>query len=327
MTVEKLPSGSYRIRIREKNVRCSITVDHKPTSAEIANLVAREMEKKKHLDSVSLSYAAENYIDSKRNVLSPATIRSYVSMVKRIPDGLLQKDIYEITKQDMQKFVNDYAANHAPKSVRDLYGLVAAILLFYDIHLPTPRLPQKEAKEPYIPSKEDVEKLFEAIKGSEYECAILLAGMGLRMSEICAVTSKDITDGNVLHINKVKVFDEHGKWVIKKFTKTEKSTRTIVLPDRIVDLIMSRGYAYQGVPVNCNKYLEKVEKELGLPHFSPHKLRHFFASYLHQLGYSDKQIQDMGGWKTDGVMKTVYRHAMEMDKAKSKASSDIGNLM
>ena len=48
---------------------------------------------------------------------------------------------------------------------------------------------------------------------------------------------------------------------------------------------------------------------------------------MHQLGYTDKQIQAFGGWKTDGVMKTVYQHEMEMEKAKSEMASTFSTLI
>jgi hypothetical protein len=48
---------------------------------------------------------------------------------------------------------------------------------------------------------------------------------------------------------------------------------------------------------------------------------------MHDLGYSDKQIQEFGGWKTDEVMKTVYQHAMKMDEVKKNIAVNIGNLL
>ena len=71
----------------------------------------------------------------------------------------------------------------------------------------------------------------------------------------------------------------------------------------------------------------KVQKQLGIQHFPLHKMRHFFASYLHNLGYSDKQIQEAGGWR-DGsnIMRVVYQHAMDMENAKKKMSDSIISL-
>ena len=66
---------------------------------------------------------------------------------------------------------------------------------------------------------------------------------------------------------------------------------------------------------------------LGIPRFPFHKLRHFFASYMHDLGYSDKQIQEFGGWKSDHIMKSVYQHAMDMQEVKNNISNNIDNLI
>jgi hypothetical protein len=47
---------------------------------------------------------------------------------------------------------------------------------------------------------------------------------------------------------------------------------------------------------------------------------------MHSLGYTDKQIQEAGGWKTDNIMKTVYQHAMDMETAKKNMAGSIGGL-
>jgi integrase len=69
--------------------------------------------------------------------------------------------------------------------------------------------------------------------------------------------------------------------------------------------------------------MRRALPKLGIPFFSLHKLRHFFASYSHELGYSDAVIQAIGGWETDHVMKSVYRHAMNKDQAKKNIAADF----
>ena len=127
-------------------------------------------------------------------------------------------------------------------------------------------------------------------------------------------------------INKALVQDKTGKWVVKT-TKTVDSTRTVVLPQELADLIREKGVIYDGYPGAIRNHLAKVLEKLGIQAFPLHKLRHFYASYLHQLGYSDKAIQDMGGWKSGNILKTVYTHSMEIEKAKLSAASDFGALM
>lgn len=92
MKIEKLPSGSYRIRKMYKGQTYTVIFDGKPTQKEAMMAMAAELEKVqgKH-ESMTFRSAAEKYIESKRNVLSPSTVRNYVTIMRQIPDGLLQK--------------------------------------------------------------------------------------------------------------------------------------------------------------------------------------------------------------------------------------------
>ena len=322
MTIEKLPSGNYRIKEMRNGKTYRITVDHKPTKSEAKELVEKRIGS--YSNPNSFECAADVYIKSKENVLSPATIRGYRSIINNMDESFRKLPLDKITLQVLQTYINNYSATHSPKSVRNLNGFVIAVLKYNGSDVQSPRLPQKEKKPVYIPTEEDVRRILQEFKGHKYEAFIILATMGLRRSEICALTPGDLK-GNVLTINKALVQDENKQWVIKS-TKTTESTRTIVIPDTVVKLLKERGF-YEGNPENLYFCLSRAQKRLGIPHFPLHKLRHFFASYMHDLGYSDKQIQEFGGWKTDEVMKTVYQHAMEMDKVKNAMANNISGLI
>lgn len=326
MTIEKRGS-KYRITQMDDGVRYRVMVDHKPSNAEAMRLIAAEMDKPKYKhDKQAFKSACEAYIDAKRNVLSPASVRTYMRMLKAFPEELAKKNIYDITKKDIQVFINEYSVNHAPKTVKSISGFISSVLIFNDIHLSPPTLPKIMPKEPYIPSEDEVKRLLAHITDSRYECAVLLAVRGLRVAEICAVTKDDLK-GNILSINKTKVYDENGKWVLRNYTKTAKSTRKIKVADRIVELLKKNHYAYSGYPAEFTKYLDRTLKELGIQKFSPHKLRHFCVSFLHQMGYTDAQIEDELGFETDAVMKSVYLHAMEKEQTQNRIAETFGNIM
>lgn len=322
MTIEKLPSGNYRIKEMRNGKTYRITVDHKPTKSEAKELVEKRIGS--YSNPNSFECAADVYIKSKENVLSPATIRGYRSIINNMDDSFRKLPLDKITLQVLQTYINNYSANHSPKSVRNLNGFVIAVLKYNGSEVKSPRLPQKEKSKTYIPTEDDVKKILQEFKGHKYEAFIILATMGLRRSEICALTPDDLK-GNVLSINKALVQNDKKEWVIKS-TKTTESTRSIVIPDSVVELLNTNGF-YEGNPENLYFCLSRAQKRLGIPHFPLHKLRHFFASYMHDLGYSDKQIQEFGGWKTDEVMKTVYQHAMEMDKVKTSMANNISGLI
>ena len=322
MTIEKLPSGNYRIKEMRDGQTYRITLDHKPTKAEARDLIQEKLSGLN--DSTPFSVAADSYIRSKENVLSPATVRGYRSLLSNMEPDFKKTPIDRITLPVLQTYINKFSADHSPKSVRNLNGFIIAVLKFYGSDIKSPRLPQREVKNDYIPTEEDVKRILNDFKGTKYEPFIILATMGLRRSEICALDDSSL-NGNVLTIDKALVMDEHKQWVIKK-TKTEESTRTIVIPDHVADMLRTNGF-YKDNPETLYFALRRSQKRLGIPLFSLHKLRHFFASYMHDLGYSDKQIQEFGGWKTDEVMKKVYQHAMEMDKVKANMAANINGLL
>ena len=321
MTIEKLPSGKYRIKQMVDKKYHSVTIDHRPSKFEAEEILKQIMGNGKN----TLKSACETYIKSKENVLSPSTIREYKRKTKLISVSLLNKELINITALDLQTEINNFASTHSAKSTHDFSGFIMSVMKFYDLNIKSPKLPQIVKNLPYIPTEEELQKIFDAIKDTEFEIPIILASMGLRRSEVCALSISDL-DGNTLTINKALVQDSNKNWIIKT-TKTTDSTRTIKIPMELADKIRKQGYVYNGFPGSIYNYLTKIEKELGIKHFSLHKLRHFYASYLHNLGYSDKQIQDFGGWKTDNVMKTVYQHSMEMDKAKEEVADTFDNLI
>lgn len=329
MKIEKLPSGSYRIRKMYKGKIYSVTFEHKPTQKEAMQAMAEELDKvqEKHT-SMTFKTACEKYIESKRNVLSPSTITGYNAIVRQISVLFLQKNIHDITALDVQIEINRMAEKCSPKTVRNYHGFISAVLGVFCPNLKIcTTLPQKLKNEPYIPSDDDVRRILEHARGTEYEIPIILACYGMRRSEICALTLDDLT-GDTLIINKAKVINENKEWVIKT-TKTTASTREVIIPIDIADKIREKGYIYNGYPNCITKYLERIEKELEMPHFPMHKLRHYFASKMSAMNVPEVDIMRMGGWETDHVMKGVYRHSME-DKNKTiqrKAAEQLHSVL
>jgi integrase len=323
-------SGKYQLREMRNGKLYTMTVelDHKPGVKEAEELMKPLFDADLTVSaSTTFKGAYEAYIEAKSNILSPSTIRGYKQYIKNVPDIFMKTKLAMITKPMVQAEINRFSVDHAPKTVRNYSGLIMSVLFFYGKEIKGITLPQKEKKTPYIPTKEEVSAIFKEIKGSPFEAAIMLSACGLRRSEICAAQLEDLSEDNVLTINKALVKNTDREWVIKP-TKTTDSTRTVVIPDYLADLIRKQGYIYNGFPDSIRKHLLLVQKKLGIQQFSLHKMRHFYASYLHSLGYSDKQIQEAGGWK-DGsnVMRTVYQHAMDMEETKKKMSDNIGSLI
>lgn len=327
MTIEKLPSGSYRIREMRRGKTYSATLDHKPSQRE-AREVLDELQRQSPIlasrRGMTFLQAYDGFRDAKGAVLSPATLRGYRTSFRALPEWFTQMELARIDRTHVQKVINNHSVSHAPKTTKNLYGLITAVMKFYGAADVPVKLPQPRQGDSYIPSKEDVTKLLKAVSGSKYEAAVRLGMYGLRRSEIMALTLEDLSEDNVLTIDKAQVEGEHG--AVTKVTKTEKSTRKLVIDPVLADLIRRQGFVYDGSSSRLSMALTAYEDAAGIPHFPLHKLRHFFASYMHDQGFSDSQIQAAGGWSTDHVMKTVYRHAMNMDEALTDMSRKLSEL-
>lgn len=148
-----------------------------------------------------------------------------------------------------------------------------------------------------------------------------------QLSFRCGLDISDLDKKNNLSVNKAMVQNKDNEWIVKPFPKNYDSTRLISIDNELAKLIRSTGYIYHGDPGQISKEMNRLQKLLGIPAFSLHKCRHYFASKLHDSGISDQDIMDLGGWKTDHVMKAVYRHAMsdEKEKKRKKAAAVISD--
>lgn len=140
----------------------------------------------------------------------------------------------------------------------------------------------------------------------------------MRRSEICALTPADLSDDNVLTINKAMVKDENNNWVVKT-TKTTESAREIAIPDFIADRIREKEIITDCNPNQIYNALVRYQNKLGITHSKLHSMRHYFCTKMSEV-LPEQDVLELGGWSTPYVMKSVYRHATinkKMEKQKS----------
>lgn len=325
MKIEKTKSGTYRVRQQSDGKRICVTFPYKPTPKEAAIAIAERLqEESKTVDGTFLHYA-EEYIANRSTVLSQASLRTYKTYLKMISDNFKAKKLYSINQSDIQTEINLFNKTHQPKTTRSLHGFIYAVLKEKRPSMVIKTsLPQIVKRKGYLPTEEDINAVLEYVKGTEDEYVFKLGIMGLRRGEICALTLDDFTDDGVF-VTKGMVFDTNHNWIVKSTPKTDNSNRFVPLQHELVENIRKQGYIFKESPAKLNEHLKKVLNELGIPHFRFHDLRHYFASYAHSIGIPDADILAIGGWKTEHVMKDVYRESME--KSRSESSQKLLNTI
>lgn len=340
-TAKKLPSGSWRCQVyshteeivqedgsvKKKRIYRSFTCEIKGNvgKRKCEQMAAEWAAEKEERSQISLTFgeALDEYIKSREHILSPRTIMDYKSIRKNYIQDLMPIGIDRITQEAVQQAINKEALHLSPKTIRNVHGLISAVLRVYrpSFALNT-SLPQRKKIDLYIPSDEEVQKLINEVSGTEMELPILLAAFGpMRRGEICALQSEDVA-GNTVHIHRNMVRTEDNSW-IEKTPKSYAGDRYIEFPEFVSSKFPRK--AGRLVELNPNQITDKFKyilKRAGLPHFRFHDLRHYSASIQHALGVPDAYIMQRGGWGNDGVLKAVYRHAME---SKVKEMSAIAN--
>lgn len=320
MYVGKLPSGRWQAKIsigkdeKGKYKYKSFTSATKKGAQNAAALYMIEHEEAKG----SFASAANRFIDSRSPLLSPATIRAYKFMLKRLASASFwDKNVNSINNKDVQLYVLEMAASSlSVKTMRNYIGLITAILSAEDVKLGKIVLPQAKKTETFMPDEKLMKEVAAASVGSPLEIEIGLGLCGLRRSEVCGLSIDDL-EGSEIHIHTAAVYDYDFK-IHKKQPKTYESDRRITIPKRIAELIRKQGYVTKRTPNGLSNAFARFLKSNGFPPFRFHTLRAFFASYAADLGLSEAQILKMGGWATASIYKRNYRRAMNQTEANKK---------
>lgn len=336
MKAVKTASGKWRVRPvdhyeydangKRRVVLACITRDTKQDALRAGYAYEREH---KYTAAAPLTFSAalEKYISLREPVLSPSTVRSYRYVQRSAFAALDDLPVSRITSEILQSWISSYSSDHSAKSVKNAAALVSSVLKMFrlsdrfDV-----RLPQKDVPDLYTPTDQDVRQLLDFVSGTDLERAILLASLGtLRRGEICALLREDIS-GTIVSVSKDMVLSPSREWIVKA-PKTPQSVRRVELPEAAIRiLIRDRAPGDRIVPMNpqyLTKRFQIAREAAGLPYFRLHDLRAYSASIRHALGIPDQYIMQAGGWKTDAVLKQVYRRTLSDKSAEfEKLASD-----
>jgi integrase len=328
---KKTQSGRYRVTVFDytdstgKQHQKTFTADTKTE----ARRLAREYKSGPKLSDLTVGEAVKGYIDSRKNVLSPSTHRSYMSTYRTHFESSLfgSLKLSSLDNITVQRFISDLDLK--PKTVKNINGLLVPALKMY---MPEKHfiitLPAAIRPDLYTPTTGEVDALIESIK-QDHELHIfsMLCAFGpLRRSEACAIRYEDIDyKTNTILIRRARVRNDDGEWVYKDRPKTDASYRSVIFPSDVIKAI-GRGFGYvldESTPQALSDRFKRARDRAGLPHFRVHDLRHYAASIFHAIGIPDQYIMARGGWKTDHMMKRVYRDTLsDVEKEMQKKAVD-----
>lgn len=330
----KLSSGSWFIQLRLGGESISVTARSEKECIHQAQLIKAEYLTGKRQPSTpeeetlpTLSQAIDQYIASRDNTLSPATIRGYLEVKKHRFKGIMGRSLSDLTDEDYITACNEEAKLCSAKTLKNAWSLVkSAVKYTSGQEPPDVPLPQVVPNERPFLDADEIQIFVKAAHGNPYEIPILLALHSLRRSEIMALRWEniDLKHRRIL-VKGAAVVDKDDILVQKAENKNRSSTRYVpILIDELYDALKAAQQP-SGLVVTCNPNtiwanVRRICAENGLPPVGTHGLRHSFASLAYHLNVPEKYTMEIGGWNDDGTMKKIYTHIAQKDVKKYEES-------
>lgn len=322
-TPRQLPSGSWFVQICVNGKRISITEQKEETC--IARAMATKQALLEPVDRSRkplLTNAIDHYIEARSNILSPATIRGYRTIQKNRFQSAMSRPVDACGEKEWQRIVNREASLCSSKTLKNAWGLVSSVIreetgMDISVNLPQVVSETREFLEP-----EQIQVFLEAAKGSKYEIAALLALCSLRVSEIIALTWKQIDlEKGLIYVQGAVVPNEENRYVKKQENKNSTSRRTVpIMIPRLSEALEQADRRTKEVvpfhPSSIRNGINRICVCAGLPEVGTHGLRHSFASLAYHLNMPEKIAMQIGGWANDATMRKIYTHVSKNDVLK-----------
>ena len=298
--------------------------------------------------------------------LAVATYSSYAAMIKK-PVGpyFRQRNLTlrELEARHLQMFYSEMLRRVTPNTVIHYHAVIHSALkyavktdmLIQNVADKVDR-PRKNSFQPVFLSADEMQKMFEALRGTKLELPVLVAAFyGLRRGEVVGLKwdAIDFEQGTISVKRTVTSTIIDGKYqeFEQQSAKTKSSLRTLPLIGSFREYFMQVKEAQElnkQVCGNCYNYeydgfvfvdelgermrveyltnaFPKFLESHGLRRMRFHDLRHSCASLLLANGVPLKQIQEWLGHSDIGTTANIYSH---LDyKSKITSANVMDNLL
>ena len=336
--------------------------------AELARLRA-EFEPPKEVGDLSSDMLFADYLlewlEIAKGRLAVATYSSYAAMIKR-PVGpyLRQRNLTlrELEARHLQMFYSEMLRKVKPNTVIHYHAIIHSALkyavktdmLVQNVADKVDR-PKKNSFQPVFLSAEEMQKMFEALRGTKLELPVLVAAFyGFRRGEVLGLKwdAIDFERGTISVIRTVMTITVDGKQteIEQQSAKTKSSLRTLPLIGSFREYFLQVKEAQEldkQICGNCYNHeydgfvfvdelgermranyltsaFPKFSEDHGLRRMRFHDLRHSCASLLLANGVPLKHIQEWLGHSDFTTTANIYAHLDYKSKITSAQAMETG---
>ncbi|HMT28814.1 MAG TPA: site-specific integrase [Bacteroidia bacterium] len=251
------------------------------------------------------------WLNSKR--LAQSTIKTYLDATKSFLRFFPEKDITEISNDDVIKFNNDYILkNNLSASFQN--QVVNGIKKFFLINenkvidIAKIHRPKRAKPLPNVLSKEEIKQLLGCITNLKHQAMLSLTySTGMRVGELLSLKHTDIDS------NRMIVLIRQGKGMKDRIVPL--SHKILLLLRDYFSRYKPKTYLFEGDKTgkqyssrSIQLVINRAKKKAGINKpVTMHWLRHSFATHLHESGTDIRYIQELLGHASSKTTE-IYTH-------------------
>ncbi len=256
------------------------------------------------------------------------TIKTYSACLSKFLQAFQRYQMEQVTEQNIENYIShlvekEKISDSFQKQMLGTIGKYFDLCLGRKLTLKHLYPKRQQHKLPKYLSQQEVKRMLDCAENIKHRCILkLLYGGGLRVSEVLALTLKEIDSANML----IHIRDAKGR-----------KDRTVMLSDSLLTDL--RAYFLKGRPKHflfegqggeeySARSIQSVVKQVAerakiTKTVTPYVLRHSFATHLIENGTDIRYVQDLLGHSS---IKTTELYTHITDVSKSKIRSPLDHL-
>lgn len=294
------------------------------------------LKRKRESNSIDFEQVVEKWLEYKKMNIKKSSYSNYeYSINKYLMPYSQGKKMIELEKYDFNNLINELNIVLAPKTVKDITGILKSILhygekeLNYNFKIDNMKLPKTNVEKINVFTKTEKNRIEKCCVQSNdiRKLGILIClNTGLRIGEICALKWKNVDlDNRVLYVKATleRIYDEKLKKtkIILDKPKTKASIREIPISKKLYIILKPLKKLYNDedflLTGRKDKYIEprnyqyvykNILKNSKVKNHKFHCLRHSFASECIEVGMDIKALSEILGHSNVNITLNRYVH-------------------
>lgn len=254
------------------------------------------------------------------------TIKTYSGCLSKFLKAFQRYQMEQVTAKNIENYISHLVENEAisdsfQKQMLGTIGLYFDVCLGRKLSLSHLYPKRSQHRLPKYLSQQEVKAMLDVAENIKHRCILkLLYGAGLRVSEVLALTLKDVDSSNMLlHIRDAKGRKDRTVMLSTSLLTDLRDYFTKERPKHFLFEGQSGGeYSARSIQAVVKQMAEKAK--INKP-VSPHILRHSFATHLIENGTDIRYVQDLLGHNSIKTTE-LYTHITDVSKSNIKSPLD-----